>query len=208
MIGIVCAMHEEASYLIKKYKLKQVCGKPFKIYQNQDITLIISLIGKVNAAAATVELIDLYKPKYIVNIGLAGGLNKELEIGQTVIISKVIQHDIQIPDQFCPSYYKESIDCFIIPESGSNFREAILLTGDQFINDKNVLSHLALIGDVVEMEGYSVARIAKLYDIPCIILKIISDDGSDDAMQKFESNFDTVMKQSIEGIALALNNLL
>ena len=51
-------------------------------------------VGKVNAAVGTQIMIDLYKPDVVINSGIAGSLSKDLIIGDIVISSDCVEHDI------------------------------------------------------------------------------------------------------------------
>ena len=63
---------------------------------NKEIVLVQCGIGKVNAARTTQILIDKFDIDYIINVGVAGGLNDNLEIGDIVIGRKLVQHDFDI----------------------------------------------------------------------------------------------------------------
>ena len=205
MIGIVCAMEEEASDIIETFALENKETMPFQIYQQDAIVLIISKIGKVYAALATNYLICQYHPDVIVNIGLAGKINHALHTGDVFLVREVFQHDVDIPDSFCPAYLKESLPCFIPPEM-KNLKAVSLVTGDQFVHDHKTVSRLSHVGDIVDMEGYSVALTAKIYSIPCILVKGISDDADMNAMSTMMQNLHIVMHKSISFLRTLKNS--
>jgi len=77
MISITCALLSEAKTLIKRYKLKQKTAiTPFKVYEGDAITLIVTGVGKVNAAAG-VSYLEGHRQKSSawLNIGVAGHAN-------------------------------------------------------------------------------------------------------------------------------------
>ena len=76
----------------KTFELNFIEGK----IKNNECILVKGGVGKVNAARATQILIDNYKPDYIIDTGVAGGLNPMLEIGDIVIGEKLVQHDFDI----------------------------------------------------------------------------------------------------------------
>ena len=91
-IGIIFAMNEELNALKKYLKIENVN----KIYEleffegiigNINCVLVECGIGKVNAARATQVLIDNYKLDYVLNIGVAGGVSNDLNIGDIVVTS-------------------------------------------------------------------------------------------------------------------------
>ncbi len=63
-----------------------LCGQP--------VTVARSGVGKVNAAAATSALLLLSKPSALVTLGSAGAIAERLEVGDVVVSSRVIQHDV------------------------------------------------------------------------------------------------------------------
>jgi adenosylhomocysteine nucleosidase len=54
--------------------------------------------GKVNAAIATQQMIDLFSVDAIFNMGSSGALAPELEVGDFVVASEFIQHDFDVTD--------------------------------------------------------------------------------------------------------------
>ena len=99
MIGIICALDIEADGLkalmenpetIKKAGLEFTSGKIF----DKDVAVLASGRGKVNSAVGAQILIDLYKPDVVINSGIAGALTKDLLIGDMIISSDCVEHDI------------------------------------------------------------------------------------------------------------------
>jgi hypothetical protein len=89
MILICTATHEEAKPLIDFFALKQAEEKPFSLWGNEKIELVISGIGKIAAASATSYIIsrhDKSKINAMLNIGVAS--HKTMEIGTPVLIHK------------------------------------------------------------------------------------------------------------------------
>ena len=97
-IGIIFAMNEELSALKKYFMIDKIS----KIYEltfyevnltEKRIILVESGVGKVNAGRTAQILIDNYKPDAIYNIGVAGGIDKSLEVGDVIISTSLVQHD-------------------------------------------------------------------------------------------------------------------
>lgn len=96
--GIIAALDEEIFNLLAVINVKETknnLGTKFYIGElfNKKIILVKSGIGKVNAAACTQILIDLFKVDFIINIGVAGGLDNNLKIGDLVIAEDLVQYD-------------------------------------------------------------------------------------------------------------------
>ena len=91
MINIVVALPEEARPLIDHYRLKRLHScKAFPVYTSSDIQLIVSGIGKINAATATGFLAAYNPVGYTaawLNLGIAGCGNRQL--GTAVLASRV-----------------------------------------------------------------------------------------------------------------------
>src|SRR5690625_192162 len=94
-------MEEEIDYLqqqMTEQKKHQVANSIFieGTIANQDVVLLQSGIGKVNAAIATTILMERFQPSIVINTGSAGGFAKELEVGDVVISSEVVHHDVDV----------------------------------------------------------------------------------------------------------------
>lgn len=119
MFAIVTAFHSEAKPLIEYFKLKlQTAKSAFPIYQNETMHLIISGMGKINAASAVGYLQAKLQIDEIVwlNFGIAG--HRTMDLGSSIIAHKVI--DSGTGQAFYPTITGS------IPEKGS-----ILYTVDQ-----------------------------------------------------------------------------
>ena len=100
-IGIIGAMSEEITYLKEKIEIvttKNIIGLDFHVgkYCGNSIVLVISGIGKVNAAVCTQVLIDHFGVDYIINTGCAGAIHPELGIGDILISTDAVQHDMDV----------------------------------------------------------------------------------------------------------------
>lgn len=99
MIGIICVLKIEVDglkALMENPEVTQKAGLEFingKIY-GKDVALLECGRGKVNAAVGTQIMIDLFKPDVVINSGIAGSLSKNLIIGDIVISSDCVEHDI------------------------------------------------------------------------------------------------------------------
>lgn len=99
MIGLVCSVIDEASGLINHIK-KRKFFKYFNLeiisglINNKKIVLVISGVGKVNAAHATTLFILKYKPEIIINFGIGGAFpGSGVSIGDIAIAEKEIYAD-------------------------------------------------------------------------------------------------------------------
>ena len=100
-IAIIGAMAQEVEILLSymaEPKITEIAG--CKIYEgkinNTNIALLQSGIGKTAAAIGTTLLIQLTKPDVVINTGSAGGLDRNLNVGDIVISSDVRHHDVDV----------------------------------------------------------------------------------------------------------------
>ncbi|MDK2907020.1 MAG: hypothetical protein PWQ66_981, partial [Petrotoga sp.] len=98
MLYIISAMDIEARAIIKYLNLKKTTDRPFETYQNEEVHLVISGVGKINAAGATSYLLKdtlkSYTPNdYAINIGICGSLNNKFNVGDLVLVNKVVDYE-------------------------------------------------------------------------------------------------------------------
>ena len=62
--------------------------------EGKDTVVVRSGIGKVNAAMCAQILADRYAPSCIINTGIAGSLDARINIGDIVISTDALQHDM------------------------------------------------------------------------------------------------------------------
>ena len=100
-IGIIGAMEEEITLvkeLMNDITVSEIAGLTFYMGRINDTDLVVvrSGIGKVNAAMCTQILIERFEVKAIINIGVAGAIADDLEIGDIVLSTKLIEHDFDV----------------------------------------------------------------------------------------------------------------
>lgn len=223
-IGFIFAMEEEALALEKAFlqNLKIINNLPFKALElnNQEVkvTGIISGIGKVFAASAVTVLIEKYNVDAVVNIGAAGGVN--CKVGDIVISTEAAYHDVDvtafgyqkgaIPKQ--PLIFK-SQEKYLqldkleeIIEDKSSCYKGLVATGDQFINDINLVNSIKKqFSNVkaIEMEAAAIAQVCYNYNKDFILVKKISDLADKEAGTSFKEeiiNFDEKISKLIKGL--------
>ena len=193
-IGIITATIEEFEAIknimnqieeIKHYDLIFYKGK----INSKNIVLVKCGVGKVNAARTTQILTDKFNVKSIINVGSAGGLNNNLEIGDIVIGKELVQHDFDITAFGHEKGYisqtgkifksdKNLIEkCEKIKIKGINIIVGNIASGDIFCTDKKMKEkiHSKFQADCVEMEGAAIAQVCFLNNIPFVVIRAISD---------------------------------
>ena len=107
-IAIVSAMHNELSQLLALMpdEHKQIrAGREFWLghLHGHDVVLVLSGIGKVAAATTATLLIEHFQASHIVFTGVAGGLGKNVNVGDLVVAINFMQHDLDVSPLF-PKY--------------------------------------------------------------------------------------------------------
>ena len=95
-VGIICAMNKEIAYIKEKFNASLIDEK-HQIYQafheGKKIIACVSGIGKVNSVVSTQRLIFKYSTDYIINVGIAGGLDRSLSVLDMVVARDTVYHD-------------------------------------------------------------------------------------------------------------------
>ncbi len=130
LIGIIGAMEQEIKLLAQSMiinETKTIGMRDYYIGQlfNKDVVLVFSKCGKVAAASCATTLIETFGVNLVLFTGVAGGADKNLNIGDIIVADKLVQHDM---------------DASLLP--GCRKFEIPLLGEDFFI----VSSHLTSLG--------------------------------------------------------------
>ena len=134
-------------------------------------------IGKVNAAVALTKAIAQQRPKLVVNLGSAG--SQRHGKGEVVCCTRFVQRDMDVTPLGFARYQTPLSDTPVILEHGHAIDGLPLETcgsGDSF-----EINHGDAPYDVVDMEAYVFALIARNEGIPFVCLKYVSDDAGSDA---------------------------
>jgi len=141
------------------------------------VDAVFTGIGKVNAAIALTQALQTRKPKLIVNLGSAG--SPRYDKGQLVCCTRFVQRDMDVTPLGFARYETPFSDIPVVLEQGLSMPGLPLGTcgsGDNFETRHGDAPY-----DVVDMEAYVLALIAREQEIPFLCLKYISDDAGSDA---------------------------
>jgi adenosylhomocysteine nucleosidase len=162
---LVVALEEEAAHL-----------------HVSELPILVTGAGKVNAAIAVASILAAASPSRVVNLGTAGALHDSME--GTHVIGSVAQHDLD--------------DESLFALAGLHFGEPVLLgptgprlvTGDVFVSDAATRARLAAMADLVDMEGYAVARASVNAGVPVTLVKQVSDQADESAGRSWRASID------------------
>lgn len=204
IIGIIGAMEEEVELLkekmtdtviIEKAGMKFVKGT----LKGQTAVVVRSGIGKVNAGICTQILADEFQVEAVINTGIAGSLKAEINIGDIVLSTDTMQHDVdarefgyplgQIPRMetltFLADEKLRKLAKEVCKEVNPDIQvfEGRVASGDQFVADKETKEKIIENTQAycTEMEGAAIGQAAYLNKIPYLVIRAISDKADDSA---------------------------
>jgi len=101
-------MHEELSALLAQMPDEQrvrIAGRDFWVghLHGQPVVAVLSRIGKVAAAVTATMLLERFAVGAIVFTGVAGGLAPGVNVGDVVVATQLLQHDLDASPIF-PKY--------------------------------------------------------------------------------------------------------
>ena len=226
-IGIIGAMEEEVAVLKQEMNIEEtveyasmqfckgiLCGK--------QVVIVRSGIGKVNAGICAQILADKFSVDVLINTGIAGSLDAAIDIGDMVISTDLVEHDMDATIFGDPLGQVPRMDTFSFPAEPSLVEKAVIanreanpdiqtftgriVSGDQFVSSAEVKGKLVknFQAKCTEMEGAAIAHAAYLNKISCVIIRAISDKADNSATM----DYPTFEKKAIEHSVRLVRNLL
>ena len=216
-IGIIGAMEVEIASLKSAMKVSRMLKKAQMEFLEGELegcqaVVVRSGIGKVNAAVCTQILVDEFGVDGVINTGIAGSLKAEINIGDIVLYTDVLHHDMDATGFGYPLGQIPQMDAFsfqadeqmrklakeVCEEVNPEIRvfEGRVVSGDQFISSREVKDKIKenFDGCCTEMEGAAIAQTAYLNQIPFVIIRAISDKADDSATM----DYPTFEKRAVE----------
>lgn len=227
-IGIIGAMDEEISLLLENMtdKYESIVANTLFVegkLLGKEIVLLKSGIGKVNAAMATTIMHESFTPSSVINTGSAGGLSKELEVGDIVVSSYVVHHDVdvtsfdydygQVPGM--PPMF--AADLCLVDKATETLKElsvpsatGIIATGDSFMADPERVIFVkekfpTLLA--AEMEAAAVAQVCYQYNKPFVIIRALSDIAGQESSVSFDTFLSKAAKNAAELIMKMIKSI-
>lgn len=193
-IGMVVAMDKEILPVLSSIG-KQICFEqkgPFLVYKyelyGKEIYLVRSGIGEIFASAATQMLISEYKVDIVMNFGVCGSLIKSVGVFDTVIVNGIVHYDFdlteiddvvvgQYPNESGPIIKTDEKLLAVCKKVMPSAEMVICASADKFVSDKAVKERLynTFGAKVCDMESAGVLLTCKGYNVPCVVIKAVSD---------------------------------
>lgn len=228
-LGLIGALDQEIKQLVSLMDERTTverAGTTFHIGTLHSARVVVckSGVGKVNAAICTQLLIDIYNVNAVWFTGVAGALDPRLTIGDIVISTECMQHDIDASALGFPRgtipYEERSLfpaDRTLVEaavkagakQARSRVFKGRILSGDQFIADSEIVRdlHQNYSGICTEMEGAAVAQVCYKNDIPFIIIRSMSDRADGSAEVNFAEFTQLAANQSCQMIISMIEEL-
>lgn len=219
-IGIMGAMEVEVQELIEnmenieKETISNITFYSGKL-QGKDVVVAKCGVGKVHASICTQTMILKYAPDAIINTGVAGSLNANLDIADLVISDNVVQHDfdtsafgdpkglisginlVKIP---CPKELVQKIKKAADTIEGTNVVVGTIASGDQFICSTERKDFIVDNFDALcaEMEGAAIGHVCYVNNVDFCIVRAMSDKADGSAHMDFPTFTQIAAKKSAQ----------
>ena len=208
-IGIIGAMEEEVAML--KEQMKDVTVKEKAAMEFFHGTLNKKEVVVVRSGICVQILADDYQVDAVINTGIAGSLKAEINIGDIVLSTDTMYHDMDATEFGYPIGQVPRMDVHAFPADETlrklaktacekvnpeiSVFEGRVVSGDQFVADKALKNQIIerTNGWCTEMEGTAVGQAAHLNKIPYLIIRAISDKADDSA----QVDYPTFERQAI-----------
>ena len=228
-IAVVGAMEQEIELLRESMaNVKHVSFGKFSAYEGELAgkrrVLVLSGIGKVNAAVSTSWVIHQFAPDCIINTGSAGGLGKGLKVGDVVIGETVAHHDVdvtafgyvwgqvpQLPAAFASdeNLIRQAEKAAQVFE-GAAVTQGLIVSGDRFVHSSEgvaeIRSHFPEV-KAVEMEAAAIAQTCHQLEVPFVIIRAVSDSADEKADISFEEFLKTAAVSSAKMVTEIVKSL-
>ncbi len=224
-IGMLIAVEIKAFMEQYKQKYSKQTLYNFDIYTvSEDKTEIIAIHSKAGqsfAAAATMLLINQFKVDIIINYGIVGALKEHIKTMQTCLVKQVVNYDFDTSevdnievgrhleyDSIYIQTNKNLIDLAL--KIKPDLPQLTIASGNKFISSP---TEKQLIGekfnaDICDMEAAGIILIADRANIPCLMIKTISDSlmGTADEFRKSFQDSSNLCMQITKEIIKNLEN--
>lgn len=197
-IGILCACPAEFAPYEKLISGKAVEHRGCFVLEGKlcgrDAAVICCGLGKVNAAIGTSLLINDFSADRVVLSGVAGALAEGLHIGDTVMVTDTLYHDLDAG--LLTGYHPSPIDpVFQCDPALIGLAKALpmhfgrTVTGDSFIEDEGRAELIDRFHPLTcDMETAAAAHMCRTLGIPFNAVRAVSDTREESGLGSFEKN--------------------
>lgn len=178
--GLQFATFKEAVPFLNNGEFTAIEEKPFPIYRNNNLYIIISGIGKVNSAIAASYTISGYKIKRMINLGSAGSLVENYTVGDVFHIDKSIEYDQRKSENLKHKY--------LIPHIVDGIPSTSLVTSNSPVLSRKERKRMSKFGALVDMEGASFLQACRTFNSEAYLFKVVSDTPENNNLNEIIKN--------------------
>jgi adenosylhomocysteine nucleosidase len=202
-VGILAALEQELEAVVGDFDVRsteRIVSRTFHrgVLHGHEAVAVVSGIGKTAVATTTTLLIQHFGARAILLIGVAGRVSEELSVGDVVVATHLVHHDLDASPIF-PRYHVPTLgvarlatdelvstlasaaarDFIAADGQRAKVAEGLVLSGDQFLGPAQIGDLRGRFPDglAVEMEGAAVAQVCIEAGTPYAVVRSISDDG-------------------------------
>ena len=208
-VGIIGAMDVEVTSIKERMtidKIEQVGDNTYCLGKIGDTEVVVARcgIGKVNAAICATTMCVKYDVTHIINTGIAGSLDNQINIGDIVVSTDAVYHDFSVepfgypagmvPGRKTISFTADETLRKLVVDSIQKVAPEIqvfegrVASGDIFVGQKEkkdwIISNFG--AKCCEMEGCAIAHVATDYHVPFVIVRAISDKADEESTISYE----------------------
>jgi adenosylhomocysteine nucleosidase len=196
-VAVISAMEIELSFVEDFFENREGWVKTGSIYANEALDIEVHTkvlgIGKVNAAYQTADLISLYHPDLVINVGYAGGLITNAKTGDVAIGTDYVQVDFIPYNDIVPPQIQETPKKIVklLEDTAKELSvytvSGRIATGDFFLHDSGQKAQIIEEFHPVafDMESAAIAQVCTGKETDFVSLRTFSDLGDEDATDGF-----------------------
>ena len=221
-IGIIVAMESELQMLLPLVEdIKETTVNGYLIHRGRmgdnEVAIMQTGIGKVNAAVGAISLIDSFGPDLVVNTGIAGGTGQGADILDVVIADRIGYHDVYcgpgnargqvqgLPELF-PCLGDKLVNLGAVSGNPA-VRRGLIASGDLFVSTPEELKAVLAVRPeaiAVDMESGAIAQVCCLRNVPFLAIRVVSDTPGVENHHAQYSEFFTIAPRSTFEVVRAL----
>lgn len=179
-----------------------------------EVIALKSGIGKVNAAVATLTLIDTFHPALVINTGVAGGTGLGAGVLDVVVADRVAYHDVWcgpgnaqgVVEGFPPFFTTAAV-----PLGDSIVTGGLIASGDTFVSRPDDVERITALypeAVAVDMESGAIAQVCYMKGVPVSVIRVVSDTpGSGDNFAQYVDFWDDAPRSTFAILSTILERL-
>jgi adenosylhomocysteine nucleosidase len=228
-IGLIGAMDIEVAHIKASMNIEKtttIAGQEYceGTLNNTQVVVVKCGVGKVRAAMSVQVLADCFHVTHIINTGVAGSLNNDLNIGDILVSKDAVYHDVdatnfgyalgEVPGSGHLYYEADPVLTEAAVNAVKNASEVNVMvgrvaSGDAFIRtkEKKTWIHDTFQADCCEMEGCAIAQASCLNELPFVIIRAISDKADESVVESYDVFEGIAAEHCAKIVAYMIKNL-